>query len=402
MTVTLNPSFIAATEPLAEPSKRACSSAGRLVALGADRVAARITDVELIAPRPVTGSSPSVTVVIPCYNYGHYLPGCLESVLSQPGVRVDVIVVDDASPDGSGDRAAAMTAGDGRVQVIRHRVNAGHIATYNDGLDRATGDYVVLLSADDLLTPGALRRATELMEHCPSVGFTYGRVATFSDMPTFGPDLAPEGWAVWSGSSWLARRWRSGRNCIWSPEVVMRRSVQRQIGVYRADLPHTADLDMWMRTAAVSDVGYVLGTDQAAYRVHAANMHAQSFQGQQAEGILIDLRERLRTFETFSGELPKGIGRHTARQALSREALVTAARPRSRHLPDAQVMEQLRAFATEVDPLARGSHRWRVAERRLWMARHGINTGSQAFGVLEAVDRANGKVLRWPWERVGA
>src|SRR3954452_7363432 len=51
---------------------------------------------------------PSVGVVIPCYNYGRYLEGCVASVLSQPGVRVEVIIIDDASSDGSAEVARRL------------------------------------------------------------------------------------------------------------------------------------------------------------------------------------------------------------------------------------------------------------------------------------------------------
>src|SRR5262245_16993901 len=115
-----------------------------------------------------------VSVVIPCYNYGHYLPDAVGSALSQDGVEVEVVIVDDKSTDNSAEVAAALAAGDPRVRLIRHETNLRHIATYNDGLDAVTGDYVLLLSADDLLTPGALHRAAQLMEAEPTVGMVYG------------------------------------------------------------------------------------------------------------------------------------------------------------------------------------------------------------------------------------
>jgi glycosyltransferase involved in cell wall biosynthesis len=78
---------------------------------------------------------PTVTVVIPCYNYGHYLPTALSSVLDQPGVDVEAIVIDDASPDGSGAIVRQLAAADERIRPIVHERNRGHIATYNEGLE---------------------------------------------------------------------------------------------------------------------------------------------------------------------------------------------------------------------------------------------------------------------------
>jgi glycosyltransferase involved in cell wall biosynthesis len=82
--------------------------------------------------KPLQGR-PLVSVVIPCYNYGHFLPEAVASVLEQPDVDVEVIIVDDASTDHSAEVAESLTS-DPRVGLVRHKVNQGHIATYNDGL----------------------------------------------------------------------------------------------------------------------------------------------------------------------------------------------------------------------------------------------------------------------------
>ena len=118
---------------------------------------------------------PTVSVVVPCYRYGHFLPECVGSILDQEGVDVRVLVIDDASPDDSAQAARRLAAADARVEVRVHEVNRGHIATYNEGLlDWADGDYSVLISADDVLAPGALARATAVLEEHPEIGFVYG------------------------------------------------------------------------------------------------------------------------------------------------------------------------------------------------------------------------------------
>ncbi|WP_027993649.1 glycosyltransferase family 2 protein [Sinorhizobium meliloti] len=102
---------------------------------------------------------PRVSVVITCYNYGHYLRQCVDSVTrNQPGIEVEVIIVDDKTTDDSVAVARSIKDRDERVRLILHEQNKGHIATYNDGLDAATGEFVPFLSADDLATPGAYPR----------------------------------------------------------------------------------------------------------------------------------------------------------------------------------------------------------------------------------------------------
>src|SRR5437867_2134071 len=122
-----------------------------------------------------------VDVIIPCYKYGHFLSECVKSVLAQEKVEVRALILDDASPDDTEEVAARLASEDSRVVYRRHRTNQGHIATYNEGLDWASGDYLLLLSADDLLTPGALARAASIMDRHPEVGFTFGRAITTPD-----------------------------------------------------------------------------------------------------------------------------------------------------------------------------------------------------------------------------
>jgi glycosyltransferase involved in cell wall biosynthesis len=307
------------------------------------------------------GRRPSVSVVIPCYNYGRYLSGCVKSVLDQPDVQVDVLVIDDASSDGSADIARELASRDNRINSTCHTTNRGHIATYNEGLAQARGDYTVLLSADDLLTPGCLARATSLMDEHPSVGFTYGFSVDFTDAHHPPARTNASKWIIWQGHSWIAYMCRTGRNVLLSPEAVIRTSVLRKIGGFRADLPHSGDFEIWMRAATVSDVGYVGGADQAYYRIHEDNMH-HSFD------ILADVSERLRSFDTIFSErsallTDSNLMRNAAHRALAREALGHAISAYARGVADREPVDDYAAFALTAWPDARNLSEWQTLSR---------------------------------------
>jgi glycosyltransferase involved in cell wall biosynthesis len=239
-------------------------------------------------------SSSSVSVVVPCYNYGRYLRDCVQSLLDQAGVDVRVLIVDDASTDNSASIAAELAAADPRVEFRPHATNQGHIRTYNDGLDWATGTYTVLLSADDMLTPGSLRRACELLDAHPEVGFVHGRALVFrDDHPRPRPTTGECFWTIWQGFEWFETRCRTTENCVHAPGGVMRTRWLRELGGFRAELPHTADFEMWMRLALYADIGYVGGVHQAFYRAHAANMHHEF------GTALADLKQVRAAFETL-------------------------------------------------------------------------------------------------------
>src|SRR5947209_2320354 len=168
-------------------------------------------------------------VIIPCYRYAHYLPACVESVLAQPGVDLRVLILDDASPDDTPTVARALAAGDRRVEYRRQATNQGHIATFNKGLAWADGDYTVLISADDLLTAGALSRAAALLDAHPEVGLVSGQVLLFKSGQPLPPARTPPGpgqWKLTPGRKWFERACRTGRTFITSPEAVVRTSLQ--------------------------------------------------------------------------------------------------------------------------------------------------------------------------------
>jgi glycosyltransferase involved in cell wall biosynthesis len=314
-------------------------------------------------PTPLIGR-PRVTVVIPHYNYGQYLPYAVQTALDQPGVETDVVIVDDASTDGSAEVARRLASADSRVRLIEHETNRRHIATYNDGLAAATGKYVVLLSADDALAPGSLARSASLLEAHPSVGLVYGSVRTFShSVDGAHEDVAAwrgarTSWTVWRGRAWLERVGRHGRNPISNPEVVMRREVLDEIGGYDARFPHSADLFLWLRAAARSDVGRVTGVVQAYYRVHDTNMHAVEF-----GGLLDDYRAVRDTFEAFydvDGDRIRDVERLRARtrRALSREALHrTVLLPAAASAESAHALLRYSAETDPTDAYARAAYR---------------------------------------------
>jgi glycosyltransferase involved in cell wall biosynthesis len=235
----------------------------------------------------------SVDIVVPCYNYGRYLKRCVGSVLEQPGVTVRALIIDDASQDDSAEIGRELTALDDRVQFIKHTKNCGHIATYNEGLlEWAAADYSLLLSADDALTPGALRRAVELMDAHPEVGMVYGMALVLRDgdhmLETF--MAQPADYRILSSVEFLQRCFKIG-NTIETPTAVVRTRLQRQAGGYRAELPHSGDMEMWMRLAAHGPVGVLRALQGYVYR-HGANMRLKYF-----KQLLGDRREVLRACE---------------------------------------------------------------------------------------------------------
>ena len=345
----------------------------------------------------------TLSVVVPCYKYGHFLADCVHSILDeQEGVDVRVLIIDDASPDDSAETARKLAAADHRIEVRVHEQNKGHIATYNEGLlEWADSDYVALLSADDRLVPGALVRAAAVLDANPRVGFVYGRPLRFQHGgPLPRARTRGSGSAVYPGHWWLDRRFREGTGCITSPEVVVRTSLQRAVGGYDPELPHAGDIEMWMRLAARADVGYVRGADQAYYRVHGDNMSTTDFGGQ-----LDDLRQRRIAFESVldkCADLLPQADRLSAQVhvRLARFALRRAYRAYDRGRTAVVPVDELVAFAEECLPGFAA-----LPEYRALRLRQRIGPGAMPYLqplVLSAVAERGREWFWWQsWKRRG-
>ena len=109
--------------------------------------------------RPRSRRTPSLlSVVVPAYDVAAYLPACLDSVLAQSSglgrTALEVVVVDDGSPDDVGEIAEGYAARDPRVRVV-HTENRGLGAARNEGLRHVTGDLLAFADSDDVVPPGS-------------------------------------------------------------------------------------------------------------------------------------------------------------------------------------------------------------------------------------------------------
>lgn len=349
-------------------------------------------------------SDPSVGVIVPCYRYADVLEGCVTSILGQDGVDARVLVIDDCSPDDTPAVGARLVASDERVQVRRHPENKGLIATANEGLSWAADcDYTVLISADDLLVPGALRRATSVMERYPRVGMVYGHAPyAYVGRPLPQPRGRWRGTQIWRGEDWIRSVCRRGHNCISSPEVVVRTSVQQAAGDYDPACYHTSDLNMWLRVAAIADIAYIRGAAQAIYRVNPEGMLRRD------SSDMLHLRNRQAAFDRFFEHcaplLDDASGLHAmARRQLARQALWRASRAYDRNLvegPDALPVSELVAFAFEVCPEAGRLPEWHGLQLRRRLGA-GRSRWFLPFVATGAAHRTRGHVSRLRWRTRG-
>ena len=204
---------------------------------------------------------PLVSVLIPCYNQAHFLGEAIESVLAQTYPHLEIVVVDDGSPDNT----AAVAARYPGVRYFR-QANQGLSAARNTGLRHSIGERIVFLDADDRLMPRAIEAGLTCLRDHSECAFVYGRARfmTFDGSSFQGPPQPRV-----EGDYYLALL----RNCpIAAPASVMyRREIFEVVGGFDPSLRAAEDYDLYYRIARQFPIRCHEETI-AEYRKHSTSM----------------------------------------------------------------------------------------------------------------------------------
>ena len=125
---------------------------------------------------------PAVSVIVPIYKVEKYLRQCVDSVLSQSFRDIELILVDDGSPDDCPRICDEYALADQRVRVI-HKENGGASGARRAGVERATGDYVLFVDGDDWLSLETLQRSMDSIKDADCLIFSYVREYPDSSLP---------------------------------------------------------------------------------------------------------------------------------------------------------------------------------------------------------------------------
>lgn len=215
--------------------------------------------------------APRLSITVLNYNYAHYLPECIGSILAQSFRDFELIVIDDCSQD---DSLAVLEelAADERVRVVAHEENLGFVGSLVEGTEElSTGEYVTVISADDLVVAeDVLERQIAMLDAHPAVGYCFSAFEiirpggsaiheSFPDDTVLGADEAFEEIALARGV-WPAH---SG--------TVIRRSAYDAAGGYRRDLSMPVDLALWFDLSRQGGLAYVT-TCGHSWRLHGDQM----------------------------------------------------------------------------------------------------------------------------------
>lgn len=120
-----------------------------------------------------------VSIIVPIYNVELYIRECVKSLITQTYENIEIILVDDGSPDRCGDIIDEFAQSDSRITVI-HKVNSGVSAARNDGLELANGKYVMFVDGDDFVEPDYVSYFVELIDES-NCGIGVGKNAFYHE-----------------------------------------------------------------------------------------------------------------------------------------------------------------------------------------------------------------------------
>ncbi|WP_177189819.1 glycosyltransferase family 2 protein [Hymenobacter actinosclerus] len=195
-----------------------------------------------------------MSVIVPCYNYGHFLPETIASLQQQTYPHWECIVVDDGSKDNTREVCAELCAQDARIRYI-HQDNGGPSMARNTGLRAAKGQYIQFLDADDLLPERKLERNVRFLENHQEVDLVYGKVryfrhganSRFSDSI----DMQDKAWmpqVAGKGSEVLQEVVKGNIMVVHAP--MLRQQLVQRVGEFDNELMACEDWEYWIRCAA--------------------------------------------------------------------------------------------------------------------------------------------------------
>lgn len=123
----------------------------------------------------------TISVVMPNYNHARHVGTAIEAIVRQSYPPVELIVIDDASTDGSGEIIRSYAEKYSLLRFLQNKANRGVPDSLQRGIEAARGDWVLLASADDYILPGFFEKASALLEGHPRAGLCFADMEVFSD-----------------------------------------------------------------------------------------------------------------------------------------------------------------------------------------------------------------------------
>jgi glycosyltransferase involved in cell wall biosynthesis len=226
-------------------------------------------------------SAPLISVIVPSYNYAHFMAACVGSVVEQDYPNMELVVVDDRSKDDSVNVTKRLSTQDdverafrGRVRVELNPKNLGAHETINRGIRLSTGEYIAILNADDTYGPERLNRMIQAMKSAGS-RFAFSKVEFIDEDGQHISRPSPLAHRLRHRQSAIERFPTVGFACLASNVAIstgnflFERRLFDEVGPFR-NLRYCHDWDFLLQCLLVTEPLYV-PESVYNYRIHGSN-----------------------------------------------------------------------------------------------------------------------------------
>jgi glycosyltransferase involved in cell wall biosynthesis len=222
--------------------------------------------------------APLLSVTVLNYNYGRFLPRCLDSILSQTFKDFELIIIDDGSSDNSLELIQPYLV-DPRIRLVAHEQNAGLTSSLIEGTEiHSRGEFVTVISADDLVNASdAFERQMTVLLSSDQMAFCCTGYERFSsaDDHVMATVRLYDGDRILRGSEFLGDYLTGSTQQVLHSGTIIRKSIYNQCGKYRRDFRFAHDYALWQMLSLYGDIGYI-DEPLYRYRIHDVQMHKTS------------------------------------------------------------------------------------------------------------------------------
>ena len=211
-----------------------------------------------------------VSIVVPLYNYAHYIEDLIKSVQSQNYKKWELIIIDDASTDNP--EPIIRKYNDSNIQYFKLEENKGYATAKNEGIIRSCGEYIVVLDADDMLTLNSLKCRLDFLKKHKKIKWVHAKAYEFSNNIKN---------AKWRKRKFIRRfeKMRKTKNYarVWdsihAQTVMVKRECYLKVGLYEETMRSMSDKEMWARLQFNIGIPGYVNKFVAYYRMHKKQMH---------------------------------------------------------------------------------------------------------------------------------
>lgn len=230
-----------------------------------------------------------VSIVTSLYNYGQYISDLIESVLKQTYDNWELIIVDDASVDHPF-QTIRKHMGCGKIIYHKFETNKGYSTAKNYGIVHSRGQYIVMIDADDMLTPKSVELRKSALDKNPDKLWCHGEVRVLDN----------------GNISDRSRQWKRGfrkklidegqdltktyhHRLIHAQSVMVKPELHRLLGLYDESLRFSSDNEMWRRVIRFGRIPVHIEDHVAIYRVHGSRMSRSEYKRKRKNKVKIQI-----------------------------------------------------------------------------------------------------------------